>query len=135
MKSSLILIICLLFIVKIQDTTAENYSIQTFINYIQDMGYWEIFTQVSLLFGIDVSIDFCKTIVQSPHCDETIRVYISIPNNSKIDGKDESITQEYLDINDFADFLDRNNYSDILLQKIPTSEFKDLINNFIKKYN
>ena len=68
MKLSLILIFCLLFISKSQDTTASKYTINTFINYLKDMGYWVVIEDVKIKFGDDVSIVFCKEMVPSPHC-------------------------------------------------------------------
>ena len=116
MKLSLILILSLLFEVKIQDITAQQYSINTFINYLQDNGYWEMFFEVKNFFGVDVTVEFCNTFVPSPHCEEVVNVYLLRTGSySPMRGGGES--KEYLDIDNLENFLNEKHYSDILKSK------------------
>ena len=142
MKSFLILIICLLFIVKNQDTTySETYSISSFIGYLQEMGYWEILSHMNLYFGINITIQFCQTFIPSPHCDEVMRVYIN-NSGSKTrgmsfdeDDSEPNVPEEdyYLNINQMDNFLDENGYYNILSQNIPESILDSLIDKFMKQ--
>ena len=160
MKSSLFLIICLLFIVKNQDTTAIAYSINPYIDYLQENGYWSIIREVKLNFGKTVSIEFCLELVPSPHCEETVLTYIDPSSGSKgglvidFDDEDEPTEPEnpqnpeepknpedtedpedyYLDIKYLDKFLEEKNYMDILSQKIPISKLEKLINKIKEKY-
>ena len=72
-------------------TTISNikgdYSILTFLNYLQEKGLYDLLVEVKSYFGTDVSISFCKQLVQNSDCDTIIRVYIST-NNSRGDGQD-----------------------------------------------
>ena len=131
MKLSLIVILLnFLFIVKGQDYTAEKYTINPFINYLQENNYWEILVQVSIYFGNDVSIEICKAFVPSPHCEEVVRVYISPAyTRNKREG------EYYLEIKELPNFLEEKNYSNIL-QGIckPRGLYKIIINQIVMKF-
>ena len=135
MKSLFIFLIYLLLIVKNQDTTVESYSVNSFIDYIQNNGYWDIFQEVKNKFGIDVSIEFCQAIVPSPHCDEVVRVYIPKTNHGNITEDEEEPEISYLDINDLDYFLENNNFIGILTQNITYSQLVKLIGKIKMKFN
>ena len=64
MKSSkIILFIILLIFTKSQDTLRQNYSIKTFINYLQENGIWEVLYQVKIYFGTVITIEVCQEYV------------------------------------------------------------------------
>ena len=128
MKLSLIVILLsFLFIVKGQDYTAERYSINPFINYLQENNYWEILEKVSIYFGNDISIEVCKSFVPSPHCEEVVRVYISTGSKGE---------QEYLEINELKNLFDEKKFSIMLKTKFrPISKFYELLDKIIKKFS
>ena len=77
MKRHLVLFILLIIYVKSQ------YTINTFIDYLQKKGYYEIIYEVKIAFGDDVSIDICKELALSSQCEEVVRVYMpSQPSGS-----------------------------------------------------
>ena len=128
MKLSLIVILLsFLFIVKGQDYTAQRYSINPFIKYLQENKYWEILEQVSIYFGKDISIEMCKSFVPSPHCEEVVRVYISTGSKGE---------QEYLEINELGNLLDEKKFSNILKTKFrPMSKYYELLNKIIMRFS
>ena len=132
MKLSLIVILLsFLFIVKGQDTSAEDFSIQAFVNYLQENNYWEILVQVSVYFGDDVAIEVCKSFVPSPHCEEVVRVYIQASANSKMrkEGK-------YNNLNEMEDLLVEKQYSNILKRICkPKIKYYLLLNKIIMKFS
>ena len=83
MKSLIFLFLILTTISNIKG----DYSILTFLNYLQEKGLYDLLVEVKSYFGTDVSISFCKQLVQNSDCDTIIRVYIST-NNSRGDGQD-----------------------------------------------
>ena len=62
-------------------TTISNikgdYSIEAFLNYLQEKGLYDLLVEVKSYFGVDVSIEFCKELIKSYECETVIRVYIS----------------------------------------------------------
>ena len=120
MKSSFILILTLLFFAKIQDTIAQSYAINPFIQFIQNNGIWEVLTEIKKYFGTDVAIEVCVDFLESPHCDEVVKVYI-------IDNK-ANVRPDYLDRTELMAFLKKNGYLIILKtanpQRFPIIEKK-----------
>ena len=75
-------------------TTISNikgdYSINTFLNYLQEKGLYDLLVEVKSFFGTDVSISFCKQLSKTVDCDTVVRVYIST-NNSRGGDEDREI--------------------------------------------
>ena len=67
-------------------TTISNikgdYSIEAFLNYLQEKGLYDLLVEVKTYFGTDISISFCKELIKSIDCDTVVRVYIS-PNKCR----------------------------------------------------
>ena len=54
-----------------------DFSIDTLLDYLQEKGYYDIIQAVKTYFGDDIAIDVCKEFVQSNHCEEVVRVYMT----------------------------------------------------------
>ena len=80
------LFIILLSLIIVLDVKAD-YSFETFINYLQEKGYFELFEQIKHYYGNDIAIEFCKELIKSADCEQVIRIYISSISR----GKDEEI--------------------------------------------
>ena len=109
MKSSLIIILTLLFFAKSQTTLSKSYSINTFIQSLQNSGILQILRDVKFNFGVNVSTELCKTYVDSPYCEEVCRVYIpeiSARRKNPI-SLDRSQLMEYLVNNNYLEILQR----------------------------
>ena len=50
-----------------------DYSIDTFLDFLQEKGYYDIIQSVKVYFGDDIAIDVCKEFVKSNHCEEVVR--------------------------------------------------------------
>ena len=53
-----------------------SYSIDEFLNYMHESGYYGLITQIKYSYGTDIAISFCKEIIKSEHCDLLVRIYI-----------------------------------------------------------
>ena len=94
MKALLILLFSLLFVENIQD---EQYSISTFINYMQETGYYSVVQQVKFCFGASVSTELCKDLTDNDYCEELVRVYIPNPHPGYPKKTLEEIINSYKD--------------------------------------
>ena len=54
-----------------------DYSIDPFLDYLQEKGYWDIILNIKYTFCDDVAIDICTKLTDSPHdCEIVVRVYM-----------------------------------------------------------
>ena len=72
MKAIAVLLL-IIFIVDGQST----YSIDAFLDFLQENGYYEIILQVKMTFGDDIAIDVCKQLVQTNDCEIVVRTYMT----------------------------------------------------------
>ena len=63
-----------------------NYSIKTFIDYLQESGQYDIIFAIRKFLGNDVAIEYCKQLVETEHCDDVVRVYMNKENDSSSSG-------------------------------------------------
>ena len=61
----------------------DESSINFFLNYILETGYYDVFESIKKVFGSDVAIDFCKEFLQTNDCEEAINVYMSNKDKAK----------------------------------------------------
>ena len=47
------------------------------VKYFQDNGYYNLIYQANCRIGYDVAIDICKALVDSPYCEEAVKVYMN----------------------------------------------------------
>ena len=73
------LIAMLLILAIISNIKGEkDYSVNTFINYLQDNGIYELLELIKKQFGDDVSIEICKEMfIKSFDCEMVVKVYMS----------------------------------------------------------
>ena len=62
-----------------------DYSIDSFLDYLQEKGYYDIIQSVKIYFGDDVAIDICKKLAPTIDCITVVRVYMD--GSSPSDGK------------------------------------------------
>ena len=140
MKPFLFLLIGLLIINNVQG----DYSINTFLNYLHETGYFEILVQVKFHFGPDVSIYVCLEFVNSNFCEEVIRVYI--PNSHLRALEEDNLVEkqlekrqlaesQYLNIEELYPFLYQDRYLKILLKFYEEEEIKKKIRKIIEKFS
>ena len=136
MKSSkIILFITLLIFTKSQDTLRQNYSIDTFIDYLQKSGIWEVLFQVKIYFGTTIAIEVCKEYVKSPHCEEVIQVYM-VNSESEPEPDNRANSRRaffYYDRSELMPFLEKHHYLEILTKTIPLSKAQRIKFKLISK--
>ena len=153
MKAIAVLLL-IIFIVDGQST----YSIDAFLDYLQENGYYEIILQVKITFGDDIAIDVCKQLVQTNDCEIVVKTYMtgshsmncpSVPHNY-IELKNKIKTEPSKDFIDKIERLLRRlspdekelvflllSFYDILIKKMSEDQIFNLIiyvlsNNIIK---
>ena len=81
MKYTIILLLALLIVTKEDRGT---FSINPFIEYLQENGYYELITDVKCLIKTDVAIEVCEILAESAHCEEVVRIYMTCPPPSSV---------------------------------------------------
>ncbi len=66
----------LAFLLLSQPSNGNDYSIEAFLSYIEENGYYSILHEIKCNLGDDVAISFCKEFIKSNDCDLYIRVYL-----------------------------------------------------------
>ena len=95
-------------------------SLISFLNYIEDRGFYDFFSEVKKLLGEDICISFCLDIFGSNLCDEVIRVYIPSSSSGKGDFPQfETTVSEIF-----------NNYHDILVENVGEEKFNQLLQKY-----
>ena len=103
MKAIAVLLL-IIFIVDGQST----YSIDAFLDFLQENGYYEIILQVKMTFGDDIAIDVCKQLVQTNDCEIVVRTYMTSSHSMNC----PSPQHNYIEIKnkiiiELSDFLDK----------------------------
>lgn len=93
-------LIALLLILAIISNIKGDYSINTFINYLQEKGLYDLLAEIKYYFGNDVSIDFCKELLKSSHCEIVIKVYIPSKTRKSREGEPEEEKKDIVQIID-----------------------------------
>ena len=84
MKYTIILLFVLLLVTK--EDLGDNYTINTFLKYLQENGYYEVINEIKCEISTDVAIEFCEILTESPHCEEVVRVYMTCSVSSPAPG-------------------------------------------------
>ena len=95
-------IITLLLILATFSSINGGYSIDEFLNYLQEKGIYELLVEIKRYLGNDVSIDFCKQLFPTKDCETVVRVYI--PNGVRPDNPGDKKTLEQL-VNEYKQIL------------------------------
>ena len=118
MKALSIILLSLIILLEVK----ADYSIGTFLNYMQESGLYDIIKLIKYYYGNDVAIDICKGFAQNSDCELLVRVYIPTASRSH---NEQIITLESIIFNP-------DNY-DIYSQD--AEYYHQLIQIIKKKYN
>ena len=129
----------------------SSYSIDSLIDYLIGNGYYELIQQVKMVFGNDVAIDVCISIVETSQCEEIVRVYMEPSQTSPSPGIPRT-PDDIIDFNEDSYFIseiqkllgkaDEETYNliltiisyyDILKQTMNDDEILAFIKNVISK--
>ena len=143
--------IILLFTLIYAFHTESSYSIVSLIDYLIGNGYYELIQQVKMVFGNDVAIDVCISIVETSQCEEIVRVYMEPSQTSPSPGIPRT-PDDIIDFNEDSYFIseiqkllgkaDEETYNliltiisyyDILKQAMNDDEILAFIKNVISK--
>ncbi len=112
MKSFIILFLLNFIVIN----TKEDYTINTFLNYLKDNKLYEILVMVKTYLGDDIAISLCKDFVPSNHCEEVVKVYIVVVLKETRSGGDDNITvKKILNYNypNLLNFLGQKKFNEI----------------------
>ena len=118
-----------------------DYSIDTFLDFLQEKGYYDIIQSVKVYFGDDIAIDVCKELVQNNHCEDVVRIYMTSDPGSGSQGRPPVHGKEILEyfeknykinkeIKELIGFI--LSFYDILIQNMNREEIIVFIENIIK---
>ena len=62
-----------------------DYSIDSFLDYLQQTGYYDLIQEIKNSFGDDIAIAVCEELVQSNDCEIVVRIYM-ITHSPSING-------------------------------------------------
>ena len=147
MKIFIILLFTLIYAFHME----SSYSIDSLIDYLIGNGYYELIQQVKMVFGNDVAIDVCISIVETSQCEEIVRVYMEPSQTSPSPGIPRT-PDDIIDFNEDSYFIseiqkllekaDEETYNliltiisyyDILKQTMNDDEILAFIKNVISK--
>ena len=74
MKCSIFILLAVL--IATQRDMGDQFSIGTFLDYLQETGYYDLIYDIKCAFDTEIAIDFGLEYVGSPHCEEVVRVYM-----------------------------------------------------------
>ena len=115
---ALIILLSLLIVLDVK----ADYSIETFLNYMQGTKYYDIIAQVKIYYGSDVAIYICMALVQSNDCETLVRTYIS--NGVRPDGGKVKTLESI--------FFNPDNYE---IYGNNASEYHKILENIKEKHN
>ena len=119
-----------------------EFTIEALLNYLQENGIYDLLAEIKLYLGEDVTIMLCKTFVETIHCEEVVRIYITNPANARAfdffedddysipekEYKEDNIPEEPLNIKEkFTEII--NKYSDTILSLMGPSGMDTLKKN------
>ena len=104
-----------------------DYSIDTFLDYLQKSEYYNLIQTIKNIFGDDVAIDVCKELVKSNDCETVVKVYMTKESGT---GPRPKI-KRHIDASIFEEIIEyfENKYTNII------EEMKNLIEIIISYYN
>ena len=83
-------ILFILFPLIIFNFDLSKYSINKFIEYLEETGYYEVISNIKSVLGDDMAIDVCKEFVKSNDCEVVIRTYMIIAYSRQFDFEEEA---------------------------------------------
>ena len=123
MKAILLLLLSLI-ILKANSQNNNNYSIDSFLDYLQESGYYEVIFGIKLSYGNDYAIGFCKTYVaMTSDCELVVVIYMIIRIRARADIKEidvkpssnSTVQDEIKKIDEMMNYI-KQTYLDILLK-------------------
>ena len=67
----------LLALLIVGNINLDDYSINSFLNYLHENGYYELIYEIKCQYGSDVANECCFLLFESVYCEEVVRVYMS----------------------------------------------------------
>ena len=106
-----------------------DYSIDSFLDYLQESEYYNLIQAIKNNFGDDVAMDVCKELFKSNDCETVVRVYMT--NDSGSGSSTKSKIQRHIDTSIYEEIIEyfENKYTNII------EEMKNLIKLIISYYN
>ena len=113
----------------------SKYSINSFLDYLQETGYYEIIEEINFLYGSDYAITVCKEFTKSVHCKEAILIYMPAPSRPPTKSGDKTESQSTSTINGLIAFLLKEENLKILSKFYTKEEINTILSRILKGSN
>ena len=74
---TLLYLFCIILILSNIEVQGGSFSIDDFLDYLQEKGYYDIIQAVKNSFGDDIAIAVCEELVKSNDCEIVVRIYMT----------------------------------------------------------
>ena len=78
-------LLCMILILSNIEPLKGEYSIDSFINYLQEIGYFNLIQEIKLFYGEDIAVDVCEKLVDNNNCEAVVRVHMIDNGKSEIE--------------------------------------------------
>ena len=103
MKSPFAIIILSILIIGFNNS--ESYSINTFLNHIQETGLYDVLVEVKRKLSDDISISFCIELEHTNLCVEVVRVYMQRNFVSRLLTEKRTVSRKEIKMGDLMRIL------------------------------
>ena len=103
MKSPFAIIIISILIIGFNNS--ESYSINTFLNHIQETGLYDVLVEVKRKLSDDISISFCIELEHTNLCVEVVRVYMQRNFVSRLLTEKRTVSRKEIKMGDLMRIL------------------------------
>ena len=66
----------MIFILSNIEVQGGDYSIDPFLDYLQETGYYDIIQAIKIYYGDDIAIDVCEELTKSNDCETVVMIYM-----------------------------------------------------------
>lgn len=113
----------------------SQYSINSFLNYLQQTGYYDIFEQIKIIYGSDYAIAACEEFTPSKYCKEAVLVYMSASSRPPTRPGDNTDSQSTSTKNGLIAFLLKEENLKILSKFYTIKEINAILSRILKGSN
>ena len=103
MKSPFAIIILSILIIGFNNS--ESYSINTFLNHLQETGLYDVLLEVKRVLSEDISISFCIELEHTNLCVEVVRVYMQRNFVSRLLTEKRTVSRKEIKMGDLMRIL------------------------------
>lgn len=113
----------------------SQYSINSFLNFLQETGYYEIIAQIKILYESDYAIAVCKEFTKSVYCKEAVLIYMPASSRPPTRPGDNTDSQSTSTKNGLIAFLLKEENLKILSKFYTIKEINAILSRILNGSN